>query len=126
MPRTQPLLSPQQPSPARPSRRTALVLLGAAALLAVANVLLIGLPGAVLLVLAEPLAHLVSDTLIGGDAVWPAAIVLGLLAPFTVPIAYLAVARLAAPPRTRGVAMACLAGLACLAAATATQGLGAR
>lgn len=114
------------PRPRWSTRKTALILLAVAVLMAVGNFLLLGLPGGVLLMAAMPLGHLFAATLIEGDAVWPAAILLGLVAPFTVPGCYLVAARLRLQGTWRWVATGALATLACVTLAVATCVAGAR
>ncbi len=79
-----------------------------AAGLAAAGLLLLGLPGAFMLMIAEPLAKLFSTSLIGGDQYWPAAIMLTIIGPFALPPSYLAASRLAFTPRARLVVTTCL------------------
>ncbi len=102
----------------RPVRGKVLILCGVAVALAACNVLLLGFPGGLLLALATPLARFLADRLLDGDAVWPAAIMLGLVSPFALLPMYLVAARARTSERAR-VAIACgLAGILAIALAT--------
>jgi hypothetical protein len=73
----------------------ALRLLVVAGVLALAGMVLLGLPGAFWLALAAPLAGLLTGRVAEADAAWPLAIIISLLWPWALPLAYLAAARLA-------------------------------
>jgi hypothetical protein len=73
----------------RPPRVFALRLLALAAFLAVAGIVLLGIPGAVWLELASPLAGLFTDRRAEADAGWPMAILHSLIWPWCLPLAYL-------------------------------------
>ncbi len=65
-----------------------------ASLIALAGLLALGLPGALVLEAATPLAHMVSARELGPDQAWPAAIGISVVGPFALVPAYLALSRL--------------------------------
>lgn len=69
--------------------------------LSVGGLGLLGLPGALWLTLANPLAALLTATRAPGDSAWPMALMHSLLWPLFLPPAYLLAARLAALGRWR-------------------------
>jgi hypothetical protein len=92
-----------------PPRVFALRLLALAAFLAVAGIVLLGIPGAVWLELTSPLVGLFTDRRAEADAGWPMAILHSLIWPWCLPLAYLCA--VVALPRGRRV-LATLAGTA--------------
>jgi hypothetical protein len=102
--------------PARSPGVVALRLLVLAGLLAMAGVALLGIPGALWLAVASPLAGLFTDRQAGADAGWPMAIVQTLAWPFGLPLAYLGAAGWRSPGRRLAVTLAGTATLALLLA----------
>ncbi len=72
--------------------------------LALGGLALLGLPGALLLKLASPVAALFTDHRVSGDGGWPMAIIQTILWPWVPPPAYLLAARGEAPGRWRALA----------------------
>ena len=68
----------------------------AAGLVALAGLLALGLPGALVLEAATPVARLFTTHQLGADQVWPAAIGISVAGPFALVPAYLMLARLTA------------------------------
>ncbi|MBP0444201.1 hypothetical protein J8J14_05365 [Roseomonas sp. SSH11] len=100
-----------------PARWIALRLLGVAGLLALAGLLLLGLPGAFWLALASPLAGLLTSQQAPPDSAWPMAILVALIWPWGLPLAYLAALPLARGWRRGLATLAGMAGMALLLAA---------
>lgn len=106
----------------RPTSFVVFVLLGVAGVLAIGgNVPLLGIPGALWLEVASPVAGLFTDARMAGDAAWPAAIIVTFLWPWFLPAAYLLA--MAVLPRGRGrwVLTVAVTALGAVALATATQ-----
>ncbi len=64
-----------------------------AGLIAVAGLLALGLPGALVLESALPMVHLLTSRELGPDQAWPVAIGISILGPFALVPAYLVMAR---------------------------------
>ena len=84
----------------------------AAGLVASAGLLALGLPGALVLEAATPVARLFTTYQLGADQAWPAAIGISAVGPFALVPAYLLLARLNASRWVRVVGMLALTLLA--------------
>lgn len=112
------------PRPRTPSRRVALQLALLSVGLSVGGLGLLGLPGALWLTLARPVAALFATARMPGDSAWPMAIVHSLLWPLFLPPACLLAAKLAAPGRGRVGCTLLLTAAAAVALGVAFQVLG--
>lgn len=103
--------------PGRIALRLSLLSIG----LSVAGVGLLGIPGALWLSLASPIAAPFTTARLPGDSAWPMAITHSLLWPLFLPPAYLIAARLAAPGRRRAGWTMLLTAVAAIALGAAFQ-----
>ena len=81
------------------------------------SLVLLGIPGALWLMIANPLAGLFTAQRAPADSAWPMAIAHSLIWPVFLPLAYLLATRLAAPGRPRAYLTMGLTALAALAMA---------